>query len=59
MTRNDKQTLTNPKQVRYIGETSPLERTNGKVYAVISVERGWYRLRDDTSEDYLIPFRTI
>lgn len=41
--------------VRYIGETSPLELTNGKIYKVLSVERGWYRVIDDTGEDYLYP----
>ena len=41
--------------VRYIGETSPLELTNGKIYKVLSVERGWYRVVDDTGEDYLYP----
>ena len=42
-------------KVKYIGETMPLELTNGKIYTVISVERGWYRVVDDTGEDYLYP----
>lgn len=50
-----KETTDIPKHVRYLGETSPLELTNDKVYTVISVERGWYRLCDDTNEDYLYP----
>lgn len=29
--------------------------TNGKIYEVISIERGWYRLIDDSGEDYLYP----
>jgi hypothetical protein len=29
--------------------------TLGKVYEVLSVERGWYRIVDDTEEDYLYP----
>lgn len=41
--------------VRYIGETSPLELTNGKIYTVLSDEKGWYRVVDDTGEDYLYP----
>nr|DAH46044.1 MAG TPA: hypothetical protein [Caudoviricetes sp.]DAI75341.1 MAG TPA: hypothetical protein [Caudoviricetes sp.]DAM22815.1 MAG TPA: hypothetical protein [Caudoviricetes sp.]DAQ62361.1 MAG TPA: hypothetical protein [Caudoviricetes sp.]DAR89996.1 MAG TPA: hypothetical protein [Caudoviricetes sp.] len=41
--------------VRYIGDTSPLELTHGKIYKVLSVERGWYRIVDDTGEDYLYP----
>lgn len=41
--------------VRYICETAPLELTNGKLYKVLSVERGWFRVVDDTGEDYLYP----
>lgn len=41
--------------VRFIGETTPLELTNGKIYPVISIEKGWYRIIDDTGEDYLYP----
>lgn len=40
-------------KVEYIGETSPLELTQGKEYEVLSVEHGWYRVVDDTGEDYL------
>lgn len=43
------------KTVRYIGETSPLELTHGKDYDVLAVEHGWYRIVDDTGEDYLYP----
>lgn len=42
-------------KVRYIGETVPLELTHGKIYSVLSIERGWYRVVDDTGEDYLYP----
>lgn len=42
-------------RVKYIGKTSPLELTNGKIYVVLSVEHNWYRLKDDTGEDYLYP----
>jgi hypothetical protein len=41
--------------IKYIGKTSPLELTNGEVYTVISIEHGWYRIIDDTGEDYLFP----
>ncbi|MBO4915011.1 MAG: hypothetical protein J5449_07375 [Oscillospiraceae bacterium] len=41
--------------VIYTGETSPLELTSGKEYEVISVERGWYRIIDDSGEDYIFP----
>ena len=43
------------KKVGYTGETSFLELTNGDIYEVISVERGWYRVVDDSGEDYLYP----
>ena len=42
-------------RVKYIGETAPLELTNGEIYSVLSVEKGWYRVVDDTGEDYLYP----
>lgn len=42
-------------KIKYTGETSPLELTNGKTYEVISVEKGWYRIEDDTGGDYLYP----
>lgn len=42
-------------KVRYMGETSFLELTNGDIYEVISVEKGWYRVVDDSGEDYLYP----
>lgn len=43
------------KKVRYIGDTISLELTHGKIYEVLSIERGWYRIIDDTGEDYLYP----
>lgn len=42
-------------KVRYTEETSFLELTHGKIYDVISVEKGWYRVVDDSDEDYLYP----
>ena len=44
-----------PETVKYTRETTPLELTHGAVYPVLSVERGWYRVIDDTGEDYLYP----
>lgn len=43
------------KDVRYTGETISLELTHGKIYRVLSIEHGWYRILDDTGEDYLYP----
>lgn len=42
-------------KVKYIGESEPLILSNGKVYDVISVEDEWYRINDDTGEDFLYP----
>lgn len=42
-------------KVKYLGETSPLELIHDKVYEVLSVEREWYRIVDETDEDYLYP----
>lgn len=40
---------------KYVGDTEPLVLTKGKKYQVLSVEDGWYRINDDTGEDYLYP----
>lgn len=40
-------------KVKYIGKSDPLELINGKIYNVISIEKGWYRIIYETSEDYL------
>jgi len=42
-------------RIRYIGNTIPLELTKEKIYEVISIEKDWYRIIDDTGEDYLYP----
>ena len=42
-------------RVRYLDETSFLEMTHNKVYEVVSIEKGWCRLVDDSGEDYLYP----
>lgn len=42
-------------RVRYLGKSDPLELLNGKVYDVISIEGDWYRIVDETGEDYLYP----
>lgn len=42
-------------KVMFLGETSFLELTHGEVYGVLSVEKGWYRIIDDSGEDYLYP----
>lgn len=45
--------LLNESQI--FGSNGFLVLTNGKVYDVMSVEKGWYRIVDDSGEDYLYP----
>lgn len=40
-------------RVRFIGASDPLILQNGKVYEVVSIEKSWYRIVDETDEDYL------
>jgi hypothetical protein len=42
-------------KVRFLGKTESLVLTHGKVYDVLSVEKGFYRIVDDSGEDYLYP----
>lgn len=42
-------------RVLYIGSPDNLSLLNDKVYEVLSVENGWYRVIDETGEDYLYP----
>lgn len=39
-------------KVKYKGETN-VSLTNGKIYEVLSIEQGAYRIMDDTEDDYL------
>ena len=41
--------------VKYHGESSPVGLIDGKNYEVISIENVWYRIVDETDEDYLYP----
>ena len=42
-------------KVKWFGKTDFLVLTNNKIYDVISIERGWYRIIDDSGDDYLYP----
>ena len=42
-------------KAKYIGETESHTLDNGKIYEILSVERGWYRVVDKSGEDYLYP----
>lgn len=41
-------------KVKYKGKTD-VSLISNKMYDVISVERSWYRIVDETGEDYLYP----
>lgn len=42
-------------KVKWKGKTEFLVLTHDKTYSVVSVEKGWYRIVDDSGEDYLYP----
>ena len=44
-------------KVRYIGKTDTLAFDRGKIYNVISIEKGWYRIMTELDEDYLFPHK--
>ena len=41
--------------VKYLGKTDAFVLINGKFYEVISIERNWFRILNETGEDYLYP----
>lgn len=42
-------------KVKYLRETKSFMLTKDKIYDVVSVEKGWYRIVDDSGDDYLYP----
>ena len=42
-------------RVKWKGKTEFLVLTRNKIYDVISVEKGWYRIIDDSGDEYLYP----
>ncbi len=42
-------------KVKWKGKTEFLILTHDQIYDVLSVENGWYRIVDDSGEDYLYP----
>lgn len=42
-------------KVRFIGKRNDLVFKPDKVYEVISIERGWYRIMTELEEDYIFP----
>lgn len=41
--------------VKYTGSIDTLALEKNKIYTVISVEKGWYRIMTELDEDYLFP----
>ncbi len=49
-------------KVKWKGKTEFLALTHDKVYDVLSIEKDWYRIVDDSGADYLYPpqnFETV
>ncbi len=42
-------------KVKYVSDFDTLALKKGKIYDVISVERGWYRIKGELEDDYLFP----
>ncbi|HEM4879123.1 TPA: hypothetical protein ACGOXV_000524 [Streptococcus suis] len=42
-------------RAKYIGKTESHTLDNGKIYEILSIEHGWYRVVDKSGEDYLYP----
>lgn len=42
-------------KVRYTGSSESCALIKNKIYEVISVEKGWYRVMSELDEDYLFP----
>ena len=41
--------------VRYIGKKDTVAFDREKIYEVISIEKGWYRIMTELNDDYLFP----
>ena len=42
-------------RVRFLGKFKTLGLIKGKIYDVMSIEKGWYRIMSELDEDYLFP----
>lgn len=42
-------------RVRFLGKIETLALEKGKVYDVMNVEMGWFRIMTELDEDYLFP----
>lgn len=46
-------------RVKYIADHETLALEKDKVYDVMSIEKGWYRIMTELDEDYLFPPETF
>lgn len=42
-------------KVKYLGKVKTVALEDGKIYNIMSIERGWYRIMTELDEDYLFP----
>lgn len=42
-------------QVRYVGENDPRVLITGKIYSVLSVQYGWYQIRNESGKAFMYP----
>lgn len=42
-------------KVKFIADSETLALKKNKIYDVIAVEKGWYRIMSELDEDYLFP----
>lgn len=42
-------------KVKYIGKVDTLALEKNKIYDVLSIEKGWFRIMTELDEDYLFP----
>ena len=42
-------------KVKFTGSIDTLAFEKGKIYEVLSVEKGWFRIMTELDEDYLFP----
>ena len=42
-------------KVKYLGKVKTPALIKGKIYDVISIEKGWFRIMTELDEDYLFP----
>ena len=42
-------------KIKFLGKINTPALEKGKLYDVISIEKGWYRIMTELDEDYLFP----